>query len=108
MLFSAILVFEIAYSYLIALGGKLVKSVVRAHRAPHRPSMTTQRLFEFDADLLEYRFVEEVGEKTLYRGVIARLFLGSSWALAWRKVVSLEDQTFSSWRSAHKLSHFTF
>ncbi|BDA50496.1 hypothetical protein COCOBI_16-1720 [Coccomyxa sp. Obi] len=60
--------------------------------------MTSQRLFEFDADSLEYRFVEEVGRKTLYIGVIARLFLGSSWALAWRKVVSLEGQTLSSWR----------
>lgn len=62
--------------------------------------MSTRKTFEFDNDYQEYHFVEELGRRTLYSGVLSRLLLGSSWALGWRKILSFdEEQTVSSLRS---------
>ncbi len=61
--------------------------------------MGTSKVFEFSNASLEYRYVEEVGRRTLYPGVMARLILGSAWALGWRKLVN-ETDTTSAWRYA--------
>ncbi|BDA50495.1 hypothetical protein COCOBI_16-1710 [Coccomyxa sp. Obi] len=61
--------------------------------------MGTRKTFEFGNDYLEYRFVEELGRRTLYSGILSRLLLGSSWALGWRKILSVDEgHTVSSLR----------
>lgn len=60
-------------------------------------AMSRDRLFQFESDSLECQFVEDLGKRTLYSGVILRLFLGSAWAVGWRKLLS-NSLRASSWR----------
>lgn len=74
--------------------------------APHVQLMSTRKTFEFDNDNLEYHFVEELGRRTLYSGILSRLLLGSSWALGWRKILSVDEgHTVSSLRYADPCTH---